>query len=99
MIAAWTAPDGGEEYAVAFDRGRARRVLVLPALFDEANKLRHFTVEVMRRLVPTGNEVPALLEQVSNAARRAGLDISSVEPQPVIAGEPSSARCFQSIKP
>ena len=44
-------------------------------------------LEVMRQLVPTGNEVPALLEQVSNAARRAGLDIASVEPQPVIAGE------------
>ncbi len=53
MIAAWPGPDG-EEYAVAFDRGRERRVLVLPALFDEANKLRHFTVEVMRRLDMAG---------------------------------------------
>ena len=54
MIAAWTVPDGGEEYAVAFNRGRERRVLVLPALFDEANKLRHFTVEAMRRLDAAG---------------------------------------------
>ncbi len=53
MIAAWPSPDG-EEYAVAFDRGRECRVLVLPALFDEANKLRHFTVEVMRRLDDAG---------------------------------------------
>jgi type IV pilus assembly protein PilO len=44
-------------------------------------------LEVMRQLVPTGNEVPALLEQVSTAARRSGLDISTVEPQPVIVGE------------
>src|SRR5215208_7809685 len=44
-------------------------------------------LQVMRQLVPTGNEVPALLEQVSNAARRAGLEISAVEPQPVISGE------------
>ena len=44
-------------------------------------------LEVMRQLVPTGNEVPALLEQVSTAARRAGLDLSAVEPQPVIQGE------------
>lgn len=44
-------------------------------------------LEVMRQLVPTGNEVPALLEQVSTAARRAGLDISAVTPQPVIEGE------------
>ena len=53
MITVWPGP-AGEEHAVAFDRGRKRRVLVLPALFDEANKLRHFTVEVMRRLDAAG---------------------------------------------
>jgi hypothetical protein len=53
MITAWPAPEG-EEYALAFDQGRERRVLVLPALFDEANKLRHFTVEVMRKLDAAG---------------------------------------------
>lgn len=42
---------------------------------------------VMRRLVPTGNEVPALLEEVSTAARRAGLDVGGVMPEPVITGE------------
>jgi len=42
---------------------------------------------VMRRLVPTGNEVPALLEEVSTAARRAGLDVGGVTPEPVISGE------------
>lgn len=41
---------------------------------------------VMRQLVPTVNEVPGLLEQVSNSARRVGLDISSVTPQPVASG-------------
>src|SRR5215217_5873261 len=44
-------------------------------------------LEVMRQLVPTGNEVPALLEQVSTAARRVNLDIGTVVPEPVIAGE------------
>lgn len=44
-------------------------------------------LEVMRQLVPTGNEVPALLEQVSTAARRVGLDISDVSPQPVLTGD------------
>jgi len=44
-------------------------------------------LEVMRQLVPTSNEVPALLEQVSTAARRVGLDLASVKPQPVIEGE------------
>ena len=53
MIAAWPSP-AGEEYVLAFDKGRARRVLVLPAWFDEGNKLRHFTVEAMRRLDGAG---------------------------------------------
>ncbi len=44
------------------------------------------TLTVMRRLVPTGNEVPALLEEVSNAARRAGLDVGGVVPEAVIPG-------------
>jgi type IV pilus assembly protein PilO len=44
------------------------------------------TLTVMRRLVPTANEVPALLEEVSTAARRAGLDVGGVVPEPVIEG-------------
>ena len=43
-----------EELLVGFDRGRTTRVLVCPAWFDEANKLRRFTIEVMRRLDRTG---------------------------------------------
>ena len=42
---------------------------------------------LIRTLVPVGNEVPSLLEQVSTAARRAGLDVSAVDPQPVVEGE------------
>lgn len=42
---------------------------------------------VLRQIVPTTNEVPALLENVSTAARRVGLDLSSVEPMPVLVGE------------
>jgi type IV pilus assembly protein PilO len=42
---------------------------------------------LIRSLVPTGNEVPSLLEQVSTAARRVGLDVATVDPQPVIEGE------------
>ncbi len=44
-------------------------------------------LEVMRRLVPTGNEVPALLDQVSTAARRVGLEIADVQPLPSLAGD------------
>lgn len=42
------------EYALAFDRARAHRLLIVPALFDEANRMRRLTVEVMRRLDGAG---------------------------------------------
>ncbi len=42
------------ELALVFDRDRAKRVLVAPALFDEATRMRRFTVEVMRRLDGAG---------------------------------------------
>ena len=80
------APDGTEtaEYALAFDRNRKPRVLVIPALFDEANKLRRFTVEVMRRLdgagidcflpdLPGSNESLADLAAQTPASWTAGL--------------------------
>lgn len=58
MYRQWTCPlpDGtaAEEWALCFDQGRDKRLLVLPALFDEANKLRRQTVEVMRRLDLSG---------------------------------------------
>jgi len=56
-------------------------------------KLRAQSVEyeqslrVMRQLVPRSNEVPALLEDISTAARRVGLDLATVEPIPPIPGE------------
>lgn len=56
------------------------------ALRAEAAEQRA-ALTAMRRLVPTDNEVPALLEEVSTAARRAGLDVGGFTPQPVIHGE------------
>jgi type IV pilus assembly protein PilO len=53
---------------------------------EESERLRA-NLELMRSLVPAGNEVPALLEQVSTAARRVGLEINYIEPEPVIPGE------------
>ena len=54
MISTWKAPgpDGttSEELLLSFDESRSVRVLVLPALFDEANSMRRFTVQVMRAL-------------------------------------------------
>jgi hypothetical protein len=56
--ASWPCPQalGGlaDEYALATDRARSRRLLILPALFDEGNRLRRFTVEVMRALDRAG---------------------------------------------
>jgi len=58
VIASWPCPlpGGASEagYALAFDRGRPRRLLIVPALFDEANRLRRFTAETMRRLDQAG---------------------------------------------
>lgn len=76
MIAAWPSSTGEDEYALTFGSAGGTRLLILPALFDEANKLRHFTVEVMRRLgsagiasvlpdLPGCNESAASLEQQS----------------------------------
>jgi type IV pilus assembly protein PilO len=52
----------------------------------ESQRLRA-NLDLMRTLVPAGNEVPALLEQVSSAARGVGLEISTIVPEPVIQGE------------
>ena len=54
QLASWPCPAGGEELALSFDRGRRHRLLVLPALFDEASKLRHFTIATMRLLDAAG---------------------------------------------
>ena len=66
--------------AIEFKKGN------LKELRADAAQLRS-TLGVMRRLVPTSNEVPALLEEVSTAARRAGIDIGGVTPEAVIEGE------------
>jgi len=62
MSASWPRPLTGDaspsfgtaEPALAVDRGRALRLLIVPALFDEANRLRRFTVETMRALDAAG---------------------------------------------
>lgn len=62
ILTTWPCPapggDSAAEYAAGFGGGfgdgSATRVLVIPALFDEANRLRRFTVETMRRLAEAG---------------------------------------------
>lgn len=54
----WPCPLGrggmAEEMALSFDQYRRWRLLIVPALFEEANRLRRFTAEVMRRLDHAG---------------------------------------------
>ena len=54
MIATWPCPgpDPGtaSEYALVLEGAGEARVLIVPALFDEGNRLRRYTVETMRAL-------------------------------------------------
>lgn len=68
------------------DAARALSTGSLQKLRDEG-KQYSASLKVMRALVPTENEVPALLEGISTAARRVGLELSGVEPLPVLPGE------------
>lgn len=57
LHATWTCPghDGAStEHAFAFDRGRVRRLLIVPALFDEQNRTRRMLAEAMRLLDAAG---------------------------------------------
>jgi len=53
---------------------------------EEARASRD-NLDLMRTLVPAANEVPMLIDQVSTAARRAHLDLGTLEPEPVIEGD------------
>ena len=75
---------GAEEYAVSFDEGRRPRLLIVPALFEEASRMRRLTVEVMRRLdlagidcflpdLPGCNESPVPLETVTPSDWRSAM--------------------------
>jgi type IV pilus assembly protein PilO len=95
----WMYPYASKNEQLTLDEARAEELEVanqkaarefaggsIEALRAQAAQNRS-ALTVMRRLVPTGNEVPALLEEVSTAARRAGLDVGGVVPEPVISGE------------
>ena len=60
MIASWACPanhgETASEFALTLDSNRAHRLLIVPALFDEANRLRRLTVEVIRRLDLAGDK-------------------------------------------
>ena len=54
MSARWHI-GAGDELALEWEGDSSHRILILPALLDEANKLRRFTVEVARRLAGSGH--------------------------------------------
>lgn len=65
------------EYALAFDSGRTRRVLLIPALLDEANRMRRFCAEVMRRL--DGSGIDCFLPDLPGT-NESTIDLASVTP-------------------
>lgn len=72
----WRSSAGPDEYALCLDREGGARLLVIPALFDEGNRLRHFTVEVMRRLGAKGigsvlPDLPGINESLAPLADQA----------------------------
>ena len=76
-------PSGGtaRELALAVDRGRNKRLLIIPALFDEANRMRRFTVEVMRRLDGAGidcflPDLPGCNESLQDLGQQTSVDWS-----------------------
>ena len=89
MFAEWPCPlpSGGTQYEMArvfIGEGRRHRLLVIPPLFEEHNKLRRQLVEVMHRLdlsgidcvlpdLPGWNESLALLEEQSLDGWRAAI--------------------------
>ena len=68
---------------------RAKAELAKGSVNDlRAQALRYQqNLQLMRQLVPTINEVPALIEQVSTAARRVNLELDGIDPEPVITGD------------
>lgn len=55
-------------------------------LQEEATRLQA-NLDLMRTLIPAGNEVPLLLDQVLGAARRVGLEFSNFAPAATVQGE------------
>jgi type IV pilus assembly protein PilO len=75
-----TVETNNRKARVAIARGTVQQLQSEAAAYQK-------NLDLMRELVPTSNEVPSLLENVSTAARRVGLDLASVEPEPVIQGD------------
>ena len=73
-----------DTHVAALDSMNARvKADIKNGAFDRARKEAQRyerNLAILSRLVPSTNEVPALLDQVSTAARRAGLELQDVAP-------------------
>jgi len=97
-VAYWMLPHAMKKEDLAALRGRvesldrinqrARADLATGGVQELKAEAEAYTAlfAVLRQLVPQHNEVPTLLEQVSTAARREGLEIAAINPQPLIPG-------------
>lgn len=83
-IVAWPAPGGDELAMTAGPDEAARRILIVPALFEEANRTRRMWAEAMRAMAAAGvfaalpdlpgcNESLAQLERQTLASWRAAM--------------------------
>lgn len=61
---------------------------------QEAEQARQ-SLEVIRTLIPTGNEVPALLDQILAAARRNNLELGDFAPSETVTGTTFDAYGFR----
>jgi type IV pilus assembly protein PilO len=94
----WVKPHADKDAALADLRGRVERLERMnqraradlasggvDQLKAEADGYAEM-LRALRQLVPQSNEVPTLLEQVSTAARREGLEIGGIQPKEIIQG-------------
>lgn len=57
------------------------------AKLREQSQAYEQTLAVLKQLVPSASEVPAVLEKVSTSANLTGVELTAVEPMPVLAGQ------------
>jgi type IV pilus assembly protein PilO len=74
--------------ALDASNGRARTMLARGSVdsLDQQKAALDENLRLMRSLIPTGNEVPALLDQILAAARRNNLELGDFAPSETVAG-------------
>lgn len=77
--------------------GRAKAVLARGSVdsLDQQQAVLTENLRQMRSLIPTGNEVPALLDQILAAARRNNLELGDFAPSETVTGTTFDAYGFR----